>query len=158
MVTPRESIWSVTRRTRILYFATFSVLVTISVVLVSTYETVVSDKDTLYDTLKAIWTTSSQMVPAWVVFSLILAELGDWTMVLAEMFREKRMRDKQKREQEALAEGRAQGRDEGRAEGRALTQAHWQAWNSRRLEAEKNSLPFNEPPPSLEDSNNGNIS
>ena len=94
MVTPRESIWSVTRRTRILYFATFSVLVTISVVLVSTYETVVSDKDTLYDTLKAIWTTSSQMVPAWVVFSLILAELGDWTMVLAEMFREKRRKDR----------------------------------------------------------------
>ena len=150
MVTPRESIWSVTSRTRILYFATFSVLVTISVVLVSTYETVVSDKDTLYDTLKAIWTTSSQMVPAWVVFSLILAELGDWTMVLAEMFREKRRKDQEQRAQEERAQGRA--------EGSAQTQAQWQAWLKRREEAEKNNLPFNEPTPSPEDSNNGSIS
>ena len=61
-------------------------------------------KDTLYDTLKAIWTTSSQMVPAWVVFSLILAELGDWTMVLAEMFREKRRKDQEQRAQEERAQ------------------------------------------------------
>ena len=143
---PRESIWSVTRRTRILYFATFSILVTISVILVAIYETAVSDKDTLYDTWKAIWDTSSRMAPAWVVISLTLAEVGDWTMVLAEMFREKRRRDQERRVKEAASQGRA--------EGLAQNQAQWLDWLKRREEAEKNNLPFNEPPPSLDESNN----
>ena len=47
MARPRESIWSVTGRTRILYSASFAILVTI-------YEAAVNDKDTLYDTWRAI--------------------------------------------------------------------------------------------------------
>ena len=153
METPRESVWSVTRRTRILYFATFSILVTISVIVVAIYETTVNDKDTLYDTWKAIWDTSSRMAPAWVVVALILAELGDWTMVLAEMFREKRRKDQERRAKEERAQGRAQGLAEGRAE----LQSRWEAWNSRRMEAEKNNIPFDEPPPSLANSNNSSV-
>lgn len=34
-----------------------------------------------------------------------------------------------------------------RAEGRAEVQAQWQAWNRRRLDAETQGLPFDEPPP-----------
>jgi hypothetical protein len=149
MAGPRESIWSVTQRTRFLYFATFSILVTISVILVAIYETSVNDKDTLYDTWKAIWDTSSRMAPAWVVISLTLAEVGDWTMVLAEMFREKRRRDQERRVKEAASQGRV--------EGRAMNQAQWLDWLKRREEAEKNNLPFNEPPPSFDDSKNGSI-
>ena len=145
MAGQRESIWSVTKRTRILYFATFSILVTISVILVAIYETSVNDRDTPYATWKAIWDTSSRMAPAWVVISLTLAEVGDWTMVLAEMFREKRRRDQERREQELAVKTRAQAFLE------------WEAWNSRRLEAERNNHPFNEPPPSLDDSNNGSM-
>ncbi len=145
MTAPRESIWSVTRRTRILYFVTFSFVVTISVILLAIHETAINDTDTLYDTAKAIWITSSQMSPAWVVFSLILAELGDWTMVLAEAFREHRRKRQEQQLQEAVIEGRA------------AIQAKWEAWNDRRLEAEKSNLPFDEPPPSLEDSTNGSV-
>jgi len=54
MARPRESIWSVTGRTRILYSASFAILVTISVILVTIYEAAVNDKDTLYDTWRAI--------------------------------------------------------------------------------------------------------
>ena len=56
---------------------------------------------------------------------------------------------------EALAEGITQGetrgitkgRTEGIMEGRAETYQLWSAWNERRLEAEANNRPFDEPPP-----------
>ena len=34
-----------------------------------------------------------------------------------------------------------------RAEGMAQENAKWSAWNSRRVEAERNGVPFDEPPP-----------
>ena len=47
--------------------------------------------------------------------------------------------------------GRVEGIDEGvvkgRAEGRAEERAEWLAWNNRRLEAERDGVPFDEPPP-----------
>ncbi len=49
------------------------------------------------------------------------------------------------------AEGREQGRAEGRVEGReqglAEARAKWQAWNDRRLAAEREGREFTEPPP-----------
>ena len=53
--------------------------------------------------------------------------------------------------EEGRAEGRAEGREEGRAEGlleRQKAIAEWVAWNQRRLEAERASREFAEPPPS----------
>ena len=41
----------------------------------------------------------------------------------------------------------AQWRAEGIAKGRAEERAEWSAWNSRRMEAERNGVPFDEPPP-----------
>ena len=38
-------------------------------------------------------------------------------------------------------------RAEARAEGRAEERREWTDWNRRRLEAEANGAPFNEPPP-----------
>ena len=63
-------------------------------------------------------------------------------MVLAEIFREKRRKEQERRVRESAAQ----------------IQAKWEAWNSRRLEAENNNLSFDEPPPSLDDSENGSIS
>ena len=45
-------------------------------------------------------------------------------------------------------EGREQGREEGREAGRTETNARWDAWNQRRMQAEANGEPFTEPPPS----------
>ena len=118
--------------------------------LIAVYETAVNDKDAIYETWTAIWATSSRMAPAWVVVSLILAEVGDWGMVLAEIFREKRRKEQERRIQEASSQARG--------EGRAELQARWEAWLKRREEAEKNNLPFDEPPPSLKDSENGSVS
>ena len=49
------------------------------------------------------------------------------------------------------AEGRAEGIETGtvagRAEGEAAERRRWTEWNARRLEAERASVPFDEPPP-----------
>ena len=79
-------------------------------------------------------------------------------MVLAEMFREYRQKKQEKRVKEERAQGLAEGRNQGLAEGRAELQARWESWNNKRLEAEKNNLPFTELPPSLKDSENGSAS
>ena len=38
--------------------------------------------------------------------------------------------------------------EQGREEGRQVERAEWEAWLRRRIEAEANNLPFDEPPPS----------
>ena len=48
---------------------------------------------------------------------------------------------------EGIEIGRGEGIEIGRGEGKAEERAAWSAWNSRRLEAEKDGAPFNEPPP-----------
>ena len=42
---------------------------------------------------------------------------------------------------------RAEGRAQGRVEGRAEERAEWRAWNRRRMYAETQGQPFDEPPP-----------
>ena len=48
---------------------------------------------------------------------------------------------------EGVTEGMSRGVVQGRAEGRAQERAEWSAWNSRRMEAERNGVTFDEPPP-----------
>ena len=43
--------------------------------------------------------------------------------------------------------GRAEGIAEGYAEGVAEMRAKWVSWNNRRLDAERDGVPFLEPPP-----------
>ena len=74
---------------------------------------------------------------------------------------------KEKGHKEGLTEGRKEGHaeglvtglKEGHAEGleAGLRQAHqdWAGWNERRAAAERAGLPFNEPPPSIPHSRNG---
>ena len=45
--------------------------------------------------------------------------------------------------------GKAEGLKEGEEKGRTDAWHEWQSWNQRRLEAEKEGLPFTESPPSL---------
>jgi len=52
---------------------------------------------------------------------------------------------------EGIAVGRVEGREEGMSEGIATGEAaerrRWTEWNSRRVEAERAGVPFDEPPP-----------
>ncbi len=47
-------------------------------------------------------------------------------------------------------EKRRQWQEERRREGRQAAFEEWEAWNARRLAAERNGSDFDEPPPSLE--------
>ena len=67
-------------------------------------------------------------------------------MVIAEYLRDRMRKTREKREQEQRDKVRVERDDQ------------WLAWLKRRDEAEKNNLPFDEPPPSLEDSANGGAS
>ena len=49
--------------------------------------------------------------------------------------------------QQHEARGRAVGLEEGQAAGRDAERARWQEWNRRRMDAEANGQPFDEPPP-----------
>ena len=42
---------------------------------------------------------------------------------------------------------KAAGREEGVAVGEASERRRWTEWNSRRIEAERAGVPFDEPPP-----------
>ena len=61
-------------------------------------------------------------------------------MVLAERLEEWFEKRKQKQIAEAVAEAEEKTREE-------ITTL-WQAWNERRVEAERQGVPFDEPPPS----------
>ncbi len=49
--------------------------------------------------------------------------------------------------EEGREEGRTEGREEGREEGRTETNEAWRQWNRRRMDAELQGRPFDEPPP-----------
>ena len=49
--------------------------------------------------------------------------------------------------EEGMSEGIAVGRVEGREEGEASERRRWTEWNSRRVEAERAGVSFDEPPP-----------
>ena len=48
---------------------------------------------------------------------------------------------------EGLSEGIEIGESRGIVKGRAEERAEWSAWNKRRIEAQRDDLPFDEPPP-----------
>ncbi len=67
---------------------------------------------------------------------------------------------RQEGHEEGRQEGREQGRQEGRAQGRQEAtrevQQSWEAWNQRRLAAERAGRTFTEPPPSHHGTQNNN--
>jgi hypothetical protein len=85
------------------------------------------------------------------------------SMVLAAIIRErnrrkdeeearKREEETLRREQESLRrheEALQRGQEEGRNRGRRETQVLWTEWNQRRLDAEQEGRPFDEPPPQI---------
>ena len=52
-------------------------------------------------------------------------------------------------ETRGLAKGRVEGEAAGIVKGISATYQLWSSWNIRRIEAERQNLPFDEPPPPL---------
>ena len=137
----RESIWSVSRETKGLYFIVFITLALIGGGLVTYAEVHVNKADGILDTALAAWAGVGRLVIASVAGSLIVTEVWRNGMVLAERLEE--WFDKRREKQ--IARAVAEAEEKTRAEIGSL----WQAWNERRIEAETLGEPFDEPPPSL---------
>ena len=144
----RESIWSVSRETKGLYFIIFVALVLISAGLVTYEEVSLNKADGILDTALAAWGGVGRLVIPSVAGSLIVTEVWRNGMVLAERLEEwfARRREKQIAEAVDKAVGKAVAETEEKA--RTEITAIWEAWNERRLEAERLGRPFDEPPPS----------
>ena len=78
-------------------------------------------------------------------------------MVLLIPARIKQLKEEGRKEgrKEGREEGREEGRKEGREEGQESERQQWLVWNERRLSAEREGRPFEEPPPASQPSKNG---
>ena len=124
---PRESIWSVSRGVKHVYFALF-----IGQFSVGTMWTVAQG----VESVAALWHDLSALAITVAAVSMVLTETGRYVMVLAAAFEEWR----EKRRQEQIARAVAERLHENDAE--------WEAWLQRRTQAEQRGEPFEEPLPS----------
>ena len=104
-----------------------------------------SSSKSLIENLTAFHThlAAFSVVEAIVFVSLI--QLGDIIMYLTTRFKT----HVAKIRAEGVEEGRAEGIEQGIEQGIAEAYRQWQAWNTRRMEAEAKGEPFDEPPPTL---------
>ena len=140
----RESIWSVAREVKTLYFLAFVILVVLGVGLLTWREVTQSDGAGPLEILLAIWEDSAKIVTGSVGISVVVAEIVRYVMVLSRHLEERLEKVREQRREE----GRVQGREEGRTEGRKQERSRWEAWNARREAAAAQGIPFDEPPPS----------
>ena len=124
---PRESIWSVSKGVKHVYFALF-----IGQFSVGTLWTVAQG----VESVAALWHDLSALAITVAAVSMVLTETGRYVMVLAAAFEEWR----EKRRQEQIARAVAERLHENDTE--------WEAWNQRRVQAEQRGEPFEEPLPS----------
>ena len=132
-MTGRESIWSVPQTWRELYFILFSIQVVVCTGLVIWYEVFVNTGDNGYETFMAIGRGASPFVVVIAGQTVILVEA---LFMLSERYLQRRYRL-----------GKAEGLSEGYKQ--------WEAWNNRRMAAEAEGRPFDEPPPSPPAQENG---
>ena len=123
----RESIWSVSKGVKHVYFALFILQFS-----AGTIWTVAQGAESV----SALWHDLSSFAITAAALSMVATETGRYLMVLAAAFEEWR----EKRRQEQIARAVAERLRENDAE--------WEAWLQRRMQAEQRGEPFAEPPPS----------
>ena len=100
----------------------------------------------------------SSFIPVAIVLVLVCEIVGVYIMLLWDLYREERNRQRQEREA-ALQQARSRVEEanskaaeaNSRAEDAEKTINLWEAWNARRVEAERQNAKFDEPPPSESD-------
>ena len=138
---PRVSVASVPERWRELYLIIFSAQTLALLGLAIWYEVFVVTKDSWPETIFAIGRDVGPGVGVIMAESIIITE-GLFMVLFGGIMR---------RRGERLA---AEAENRGRSQGIAEAWEKWQGWNQRRLEAEAEGRPFNEPPPSAPSSEN----
>ena len=144
----RESIWSIPAKWRATYFAIFTLLSSISLVVVISSQQI-PPPDGRWDILivDIMQSMSSNGVGA-AITAITITEIARYIMVLAEwMLREVIEPRRKRRIERWRQEGIEAGRQEGHQEGRAEANREWEAWISRKMQAEANGQTFDEPMP-----------
>ena len=93
-----------------------------------------------------------------VLYAIIATALTDFigggVMVTARYLTKKLIEPLERKRREEMerrvAQGMAEGMERGVVQGVERERRAWTAWNSRRVDAEANGLPFDEPPPAAE--------
>ena len=174
----RESIWSITRTRRALYFGLFSLYAFAGIGFLIWYHVFERRTDTWPEIILSITQGIGVNTVGAAGLALLTIEGPKTVMVLADYIEErwvKPLRERNRAEAEArrakiraeeeARQARIRAEEEARqariraeeeahqarirAEGQAQIQAAWEAWNGRRLAAEANGEPFDEPPPEL---------
>ena len=150
----REPALTVRRELRPVFAALF-VLQTFGLVARRFYIALVENPDaTLLDIAAASLSQLERDGAKAIVSTVIMTEVWDVMMGTRDAINDwlKKRRDEARDEGIALgrAEGVAEGIVKGEARGRAELVAEVVAWNERRLAAEANNDPFDEPPPGVE--------
>ncbi len=134
----RVSIWSIARPWGTIYYVLFSLQITGVICLVGWREIFINTDDTAVDTILAIGSGAAPNILTAAAVSLVIVLLAEVITMLAEPYLQKRFRA---------------GREEGIKEARRYASLV-KAWNERRLEAEANGEPFDEPMPEIDDAEN----
>ena len=132
----RESIWSVGKGVKHVYFALFILQFS-----AGTIWTIARGMESV----AALWQVLAPLAITAAAVSLVVTEVGRYLMVLAAAFEEWR----EKRRQEQIARAVAEAESVAVVKGQRGADAEWEAWNQRRLQAEQRGEPFDEPSPSV---------
>lgn len=129
----RESIWSVPPGRMAQYFALFTLFASVGLGFLLWYEIFWNTADTLPQTVLAVIKGLGLNAAGSAGLAFQIVEGPKSVMVVADYFTKRWLNPL---------------KEQLRQEGRAETNAKWEAWNARRMEAEEKGEPFDEPPPS----------
>ena len=122
----RESIWTVPTRWKSLYFALFTVMITVATGFIVFYETAVVTSDDQWKTALAVARDLSSAFPALAGINLVLVEVYSMLSRKFDEWLSARQRN----------------------EARKKRDAEWEAWFQRLQSAQDRGEPFDEPMPS----------
>ena len=146
----REPALTVRRELRPLFAALF-VLQTFGLVARRFYIALIENPDAALLDIAAVSLSQLERDGAKAIVStVIMTEVWDAMMGTRDAINDWLKKRRDEARDEGIALGIAEGIAEGRVEGRADLAAEITAWNDRRLAAEANDEPFDEPPPGVE--------
>ena len=157
----RDSISSIPSGLRALYFALFTFYATVGITIQVWHNIATHPPEKWREAAMAITEGIGAATVGAAGLALLTIEGPESVMIIADYIRKRWVKPLEEKQRAEAAQMQAEAakinaeteetlakqRQEGRQEGQSQTQAQWQAWNQRRLDAEANNQPFNEPPP-----------
>ena len=151
----RDSIWSIPLGRRALYFGLFTAYALAGIGFLLWYEIFEHTADTWQQTILVITQGIGVTTVGAAGLALLTIEGPENVMVVADYLRKRLIEPLEERRRQEAEQRQREARERGLAQGRAENQAAWEAWNERRMAAEANGEPFDEPPPGTSSTEGG---